>query len=622
VTDGLESEAALRATLHERVEAEALVCTISRRLLALPASEVDAAITDSLGSVGRLVGADAVALLQMSDEGPELRPTHIWLEHGGEPPLAAGSAGMSRLMSVGAHRHEQHQFVRHIGKLVDESDRRLLVGQGARSAAWVPVRGNGVVVGSLDLVWREREADDVNTALEALRVLGDVFLVALERKQAEEALRASEQRFRAIVDATNDLIAVLELDGAIRYVSPGIEHVLGWQAEDKVGTNAFDDVHPDDSGRAWEHFTNAAAAQSGRGGRPTAFRVRHRDGSWRQVEAVASNLTHDPAVRGIVVSIRDVGERTRLEEELLQSQKMEAVGRLAGGVAHDFNNLLTAIAGYTALALEGLEPGHAVERDLVEIEHAVARAADLVDQLLAFSRRKVIRPTVLDLNDVVRSMDPILELLMGPNVRFETHLTTAAAGVRADRTQLEQIIVNLVVNAVDALGDTGGRLMLSTGSAHITPQTPGAVGVAPGQYLVLRVADDGQGMDGATRARVFEPFFTTKEPGRGTGLGLSTVYGIATEAGGHVTITSRPGRGTTVRVYLPAVATVAAPVATEPIAPLTAPGGNETVLMSECEPDMPGPALDKRVDYLAKPFRPHELARRIREMLDAGTSVA
>ena len=280
---------------------------------------------------------------------------------------------MSRLMSVGAHRHEQHQFVRHIDELVDESDRRLLVGQGARSAAWVPVRGNGVVVGSLDLVWREREADDVNTALEAFRVLGNVFLAALERKQAEEALRASERRFRAILDATNDLIAVLEPDGAIRYVSPGIEYVLGWQAEDKVGTNAFDDVHPDDSGGAWEHFTNAIAAQSGRGGRPTAFRVRHRDGSWRQVEAVASNLTHDPAVRGIVVSIRDVGERTRLEEDLLQSQKMEAVGRLAGGVAHDFNNLLTAIAGYTALALEGLEPGHAVERDLIEIDHA-ARA--------------------------------------------------------------------------------------------------------------------------------------------------------------------------------------------------------------------------------------------------------
>lgn len=699
MTDGPETEAALRATLHERVEAEALVSTISRRLLALPATEVDSAITDSLGRVGGFVGADAVALLQISDEGPELRPTHIWLAHGGEPPLPAGSPGMSRLMSVGAHghEHEHHQFARHVDELVDGGDRRVLLSQGARSAAWVPVRGNGAVVGSLDLVWRDREAGDVNTALEALRVLGDVFLVALERKQAEEALRASEQRFRAIVDAANDLIAVLEPDGAIRYVSPAIEHVLGWQAEDKVGTNAFGDVHPDDLGRVRERFTKAIAAESGRGAHPTAFRLQHRDGSWRQVEAVASNLTRDPADLGIVVSIRDVSERTRLEEELLQSHKMEAVGRLAGGVAHDFNNLLTAIAGYTALALDGLEPGHAVERDLIAIDHAAARAADLVDQLLAFSRRKVIRPTVLDLNDVVRSMDPILERLIGPNVRFETHLTNATAGVRADRTQLEQIIVNLVVNAVDAFGDTGGRVMLSTGSAHIAPQTPGAAGVAPGQYLVLRVADDGQGMDGATHARVFEPFFTTKEPGRGTGLGLSTVYGIATQAGGHVNITSQPGRGTTVRVYLPAVTTVAAPVATEPFAPFTVPGGNETVLIaehelavrslarsvlrrlgytvlsaangdealglaknhtgpihllvadvvltslgeesvasrftsshphvpvlliSECAPDMPDPALDERVDYLAKPFRPHELARRIREMLDAGTSVA
>ncbi|HEX7522070.1 MAG TPA: ATP-binding protein [Acidimicrobiia bacterium] len=699
MTGGSETDDALRATLHERVEAEALVSTISRRLLALPAVEVDTAITDSLGRVGRFVGADAVALLQISDEGPELQPTHIWLEHGGEPPPPSGSAGMGRLMSVVAHRHEheQHQFVRRVDELVDGSDRRVLLSQGARSVAWVPVRGNGTTVGSLDLIWRDREAEDVCVALEALRVLGDVFLVALERKQAEEALRASEHRFRAIVDATSDMIAVLEPDGAIRYVSPVIEHVLGWRAEQKVGTNAFDDVHPDDRCRVWEHFTNAIAADSGRAGSPTAFRLRHRDGSWRQVEAVASNLTHDPAVRGIVVNTRDVGERTRLEEELLQSHKMEAVGRLAGGVAHDFNNLLTAIAGYTALALEGLEPGHAVERDLIEIDHAATRAADLVDQLLAFSRRKVIRPTVLDLNDVVRSMDPILERLICPNVRFETRLTNTTTGVRADRTQLEQIIINLVVNAVDAFGDTGGRVMLSTGSAHIAPQTAGAAGVSPGQYLVLRVADDGQGMNGATHARVFEPFFTTKEPGRGTGLGLSTVYGIATQAGGHVSITSRPGRGTTVRVYLPAVTTVATPVATEPFAPFTVPGGNETVLIaedelavrslarsvlrrlgytvlcaangdealgvaqnhtgpihllvadvvltsvgeesvasrftsshphvpvlliSECEPDIPDPALDKRVDYLAKPFRPYELARRIREMLDAGTSVA
>ncbi len=261
---------------------------------------------------------------------------------------------------------------------------------------------------------------------------------------------------------------------------------------------------------------------------------------------------------GRVWSFRDVTERRRLEETLLRSQKMEAIGRLAGGIAHDFNNLLTAIGGYSDLALKALGD-HPVASDVEEIRRAGQRAAALTSQLLAFSRRQMLQPEILDLNAVVEDMSKMLRPLLPENLELVTELQDGLGAVRADRSQIEQVILNLAVNGRDAMPQ-GGRLSLATADAVIDSESPEASAeVAPGRYVRLTVGDTGEGMDEATRSRIFDPFFTTKPQGQGTGLGLSTVYGIVRQSGGAIDVESAPGKGSRFRVYLPR-ATRTAPV--------------------------------------------------------------
>jgi signal transduction histidine kinase len=275
---------------------------------------------------------------------------------------------------------------------------------------------------------------------------------------------------------------------------------------------------------------------------------------------VGNNLLDNPAVGGIVVNASDVTETRRLAASLVQSQKLEAVGRLAGGVAHDFNNLLTAISGYAEALLTDLPDDSEHRDDVVELARAAGRATTLVQQLLTYGRKQPTQPTVLDVRDVVSSMEPMLRQMLGSAVGLACGGPRLPANVTVDRSQLEQVLLNLVVNARDACeaatsqedgGQAGGQIVIRTESVDLDRaalvDVPGA---APGRYVVLSVRDDGCGMDGATREQVLEPFFTTKRD-QGTGFGLSIVHGIVSEHGGHVTVQSEPGQGTTVRVALP-----------------------------------------------------------------------
>ncbi|MGH7858530.1 MAG: hybrid sensor histidine kinase/response regulator, partial [Candidatus Binatia bacterium] len=283
-------------------------------------------------------------------------------------------------------------------------------------------------------------------------------------------------------------------------------------------------------------------------------------------------------VAGVLGSLRDITERTRLQAELLQSQRMEAVGRLAGGVAHDFNNLLTVIRASAGLALLELPEGHPLRPSLEEIDEAAQRSAELTTQLLAFARRQVVSPQVLDLNQLLRNIEKMLRRVIGEDVDLVTRLAAGACPVRANRSQLEQVVMNLAVNARDAM-PSGGTLLLETANISVGGAGPG--GVAPGEYVRLVVTDTGRGIPEEARIHIFEPFFTTKDIGKGTGLGLATCYGIVTQGGGHIEADSAPGRGSSFRVVLPRVSEL--PIASSRGERCRRSTGRETVLLVEDE---------------------------------------
>jgi PAS domain S-box-containing protein len=297
-----------------------------------------------------------------------------------------------------------------------------------------------------------------------------------------------------------------------------------------------------------------------------------------EVEITSHTLSFEGTAAVLVVA-QDVTERLALETQLRQAQKMEAVGRLAGGVAHDFNNLLTAILGYAELIEEQLPPGHALERDVAEILKAGTSAAALTSQLLAFSRKQVLRPQAIDLNAVIAHISGMLGRVIGEHITLETSLAAALPPVTADRGQIEQIVMNLAVNARDAM-PAGGRLTIETRAIVLDDDYAGEhPDVAPGSYVMLAVSDTGTGMDEETRAHMFEPFFTTKSRGEGTGLGLATVYGIVKQSGGAIAVYSEPGLGTSFKIYLPRGSgdTASAPDASPPLEI----GGTETILVAE-----------------------------------------
>jgi two-component system, cell cycle sensor histidine kinase and response regulator CckA len=404
-----------------------------------------------------------------------------------------------------------------------------------------------------------------------------------------QGLRESEDQLRGLIDNASDLITVLTTDGIIRYESPSIHRLLGWRPEELIGQRVFDYVHPDDV----EHVAAGIARRledPARANPPVAFRVRAGDGSWHVLEAYSRMATDTTGAVTLVVNSRDVTRQRAVEEEQLQAQRMESVGRLAGGVAHDFNNLLTVITGRCYLALSRLTPDDPVRRDIEQIRMTAERAARLTQQLLTFSRKQVLRLEVMDLNSMVKALEASLLRPIGEHIELVTTLAPALWAVQADPAQVEQLIMNLALNARDAM-PTGGRLMVETANVTLGAEMAGGpVGTSPGDYVLLQVSDTGVGMDAATRARMFEPFFTTKEVGKGIGLGLSSVYGIVQQSGGQITVESEPEQGTTIRIYLPRAA--AGVTAVEPGLVEPAPRGIETILLVEDQEEVRGVARE------------------------------
>ena len=410
-----------------------------------------------------------------------------------------------------------------------------------------------------------------------------IFRDIRDRLEAAAVLRRSEDRFSYLIQNLSDLITVVAVDGTMLYHSPSIERVAGYQPSDLLGKSLLAFVHPEDEPAVrgtLERVTLKVGSAA-----PPEYRFRRKDGSWVWLESVGNNLLNDVAVGGIVVTSRDVTFRRGLEEQVRQSQKMEAVGRLAGGIAHDFNNLLMVIQGYAEIVLQEESATPAVRKSVETIVRTSESAASLTRQLLSFSRRHVFSPQVLDLNALVNRMSEMLLGVLRDEMEFVVKLDPDACCISADPGQIEQVIMNLVVNARDAMPQ-GGKLILET--AHVA-RDAARVNRPPslprGDFVMLAVSDTGIGMDSATQSKIFEPFFTTKSKDEGTGLGLSVVYNIVRASGGHVRVNSEPGRGTTLQVFFPRVDTPAKPQPVE--APVkTARTGRETILVAEDQPDL------------------------------------
>ena len=405
---------------------------------------------------------------------------------------------------------------------------------------------------------------------------------ASELKDLYERLQRSEARFRSVIENAAELILIVDRDGRIQYASPSTTRVLGHAAETLVQQPITGLLDQEDIAQA-EYILEAVRLRTA-GTQLFELRFRHQDGSFRSVEGSFANLLDDPAIGGIVVNARDVSDRRKAEaalrereEQLRQAQKMEAIGKLAGGVAHDFNNLLTVINGYGALLLETFDPDDVRCSYAKGVCEAGDQAASLTRQLLAFGRKQLLRPAVLNVNDVVRDTERVLRRVIGEDIELMCQLDSSISAIEADRTQLQQVLMNLAVNAREAM-PLGGRLTIETSMAD-SGQPPPINNSSQRGYVVITIRDTGQGMDEATKSQVFEPFFTTKAMGKGTGLGLATVYGIVSQSGGSIVVDSEPGKGTTFEIYLPCSdRNVEAGTRSTPARPLR---GAETVLIVE-----------------------------------------
>jgi PAS domain S-box-containing protein len=397
----------------------------------------------------------------------------------------------------------------------------------------------------------------------------------------------SDQRYHLLVEMCPDVIVCLSRDFTILSLNPAFDRLTGWPRSEWIGKSFLHLVHHHDQSLIGERLHRA---MNGKQLSLCEVRLVTKSGDCLIVELSLAAEQENGHVTGLLGLARDM-TKSKEEEEVLaqrdarlqQAPKMEAIGRLAGGIAHDFNNLLTIITGYSQLLLSRLRHDDLLRGDVEEIRKAAVRAASLTQQLLAFSRRQVMVPRVLNLNVIVETVDTMLQRLIGEHIHLVTVLEPSLGHVKADPGQMEQVMMNLAINARDAMPQ-GGKLTIETANVEAPLMRPLSEGaLLPGRYAKLCVSDTGCGMDRETQARIFEPFFTTKGQGQGTGLGLATVYGIVRQSDGHICVDSEPGRGTVFHIYLPIVD---APIETgKPDKPQTTlPYGTETVLLVEDEP--------------------------------------
>jgi len=461
-------------------------------------------------------------------------------------------------------------------------DRGDVARNGSRSLDWmgVPLKVNNHTFGALVVQTYSKNIRYGQRDKEILTFVARQVASAVEIKRNEQAMRRSEARYRSLVQSSVYGIYRSSLQGRFLDVNPALITMLGYGSAEEV---LLLDPEKDVFAQSEEH--TRLIEDFRRTGRLDGVEVKwkRKDGSTITVRLSGRAVSSADEPADVLEAIaEDVTDRRALEDQFRQAQKMEAVGRLAGGVAHDFNNLLMVISGYAEVILAALDTEHPLYEKARSIQQASDRATTLTRQLLAFSRKQLLELKVVDVNSIVADMERLLRPLIGEDVELVTRLAPEAGFTRADAGQLEQVLMNLVVNAKDAMPAGGGKLTIETQNVAIDEgHRRGQNFIRPGSYVLLSVSDTGMGMDKETQSRIFEPFFTTKEKGKGTGLGLSTVYGIVKQSGGYVMVQSEVGQGTSFHIYLPQVEGVAEKLAA-PVARATE-GGTETILLVEDE---------------------------------------
>lgn len=485
-------------------------------------------------------------------------------------------------------------FIFYTATFVEQKDEKLAMALGASRFLIKPLEPADFfrIIREVVNEYEKNKLPLPSRPLEEMKDLCQMQAEALQRKLDKKvreleikrvALRESEGRFRALTECTSDWIWEVDQSGVYTYSSPKIQELLGYAPEEVVGKTPFDFMPVDEAGRVTKEFK--AIVKSGEPFATLESVYLHKEG--RKVVLEKSGVPFFDAqgnLKGYRGIDRNITERKKLEEQLLQAQKMEAIGQFAGGIAHDFNNMLTAIMGYGEFLKRDIDKDSPSQRYVDVILSVAAKSADLTQQILAFSRKQIINPKQTALNELIKGIEKLLLRLIGEDIEINITLSDGNLTVLVDPGQLEQVLMNLCTNARDAMPD-GGTIFISTGTDFLDGEYIKTYDVKnAGMYALITVTDTGSGMDEKTRQRIFEPFFTTKELGKGTGLGLSTVYGIIKQHNGHINVYSEPGKGTTFKIYLPLITY---PVDKEECHEAIPPkSGSETILIAEDNEDV------------------------------------
>lgn len=576
---GIVEQERMEAALAHSLKIQKMLTVISSRFV--NSSDFDQAVTETLGELCTAWGASRAYLYRFSHHDLQMNNTHFWCSGNADTPQTVLKIIPLKDYPWWLEQFEARQSV-HISDFSEipvgaSAEKEFLKNYQIESLLAVPVTVRQELTGFIGMDSLSVPADWDELTIDSFRIVAEIIGSALHRRQATADLRKSEERYRHFFedDLTGDFISTP--DGQLLDCNPAYARMLGFESIEEAKSQSTISFYADPSVR--ENFLELLHQKK----RVESFELEmvRKDGKRLFViENVIGNF--DPS--GNLVQIKgylfDITDRVKLEEQFRQAQKMEAIGRLAGGVAHDFNNLLTIINGYAELMMTRLEPGNPMHMEVEQILKAGDNASALTSQLLAFSRRQIVQPAVLNLNDVMKNMEYMLRRLIGEDIRLETILTPGIPNIRADVGHLEQIIMNLAVNARDAMSG-GGQLTIQTSYLEIdNTYATSPEAIRPGTYVMMAVSDSGAGMNAETRAHLFEPFFTTKEMGKGTGLGLSTVYGIVKQHNGYIWVYSEPGEGTTFKLYFPATSDEVHPVKRRP-QNIKSTCGTESILLAE-----------------------------------------